>query len=198
MLKIVVYVNEHEVARAHAGNVSDDLDGPCDYEVCVNERASQHLGIEEKAVRFEISQHDRAQTVWALVEKIAAAWLNETDAREPLPTADEVTRAFLKLKKAEFIEGGAPLAGPIGSAEEFDALAVDVEIDPLTAALLALQEAEIELGRAKLSGPISADEIRARKVGGESDNELLSQIRARIRELDDRIAKKGNGDDQND
>ncbi|NOD95431.1 hypothetical protein GS636_21745 [Ruegeria sp. HKCCD4884] len=195
MLKIVVYVNEHEVARAHAGNISDDLDGLCDYEVRVNERAFEPLGIEEKAVRFEISQHDRAQTVWTLVEKIAAMWLEKIGAREPLTTADEVTRAFLKLKKAEFVGGRAPLADPV-SGEEFDALAADVEIDPLTSALLALQEARIALGRARLSGPISADEIRARKVGEERDNELLSQIQASIRKLDERIAKKENGHDE--
>lgn len=195
MLKIVVYVNEHEVARAHAGNISDDLDGLCDYEVRVNEREAVQLDIEEKAVRFKILQHDRKQTVWSLVEKVAAMWLEETGEREPLPTADEVTKAFLKLKKAEFIEGRASLADPV-SAEGFDALVADVEVDPLTRALLTLQEAEIALGHAKLSGPISADEIRARKVGEESDNELLSQIQASIRKLDERIAKKENGHDE--
>ncbi|NOE35808.1 hypothetical protein [Ruegeria sp. HKCCD7318] len=196
MLKIVVYVSEREVARAHAGNVSNDINGLCDYEVRVNERAFESLGIEEKAVRFEILQHDRKQTVWSLVEKIAAMWLEKIGAREPLTTADEMTRAFLKLRKAEFVGGLAPLADPV-SVEEFDALAADVEIDPITRALLALQEAEIALGRAKLSDPISADEIRERKVEGDR-NKLLSQIRAGIRKLDERIAKKVNDDDQND
>ncbi len=194
MLKIVVYVNEHEVARAHVGNVSDDLDGLCDYEVRVNERAFEPLGIEEKAVRFKILQHDRKQTVWSLVEKIAAMWLEMTGAREPRAKADEVTRAFLKLKKDKFLAGKAPLADPV-SAEEFDALAADVEIDPLTSALLALQEARIALGRARLSGPVSADEIRARKVDGDR-NKLLSQIRTSFRELDERITKKENDYDQ--
>lgn len=193
MLKVIVYVNEREVARAHAGNISDDISGLCDYEVRVNERASEPLGIQEKAVRFNISEHDREQTVWTLVEKIAAMWLVKTGARDPRTEADEVTRAFLKLKKTEFIEGRTPLPDPV-SAEEFDALAADVEVDPLTAALLALQAAEIALGRAKLSGPISAEEIRARKVN-ESNNELLSQIRSSIRELDERIAREENGDD---
>ena len=195
MLKIVVYVNESEVARAHAGNVSDDLDGLCDYEVRVNERQSEQLGIEEKAVRFEISQHDRTQTVWALVEKIASMWLEKTSAREPRTDTDKVTKAFLTLKKAEFLAGRAPLSVPITSAEEFDALIADVEIDSLTRALLALQAAEIALGHAKLSDPVSADEIRARKVN-ESDNELLSQIRASIRELDDRITDEENDNDE--
>ncbi len=194
MLKIIVYVNQREVARAHAGNISDDLDDLCDYEVRVNERSSEHLDIKEQAIRFEISQHNRRQTVWALVEKVAAMWLEKTGAREPLPTADEVTRAFLKLKKDKFLAGQAPLPDPIG-AEEIDALAADVEIDPLTSALLALQEAVLVLGKAKLSGPISADEIRARKVD-EDGVELLSQIRASIRELDERIAKKENGNDE--
>ncbi|NOE36258.1 hypothetical protein [Ruegeria sp. HKCCD7318] len=196
MLKVIVYANEKEIARAHAGNISDDTNGLCDYEVRVNERKAEQLGIEEKAVRFEISQHDREQTVWALVEKIAAMWLEKTGEREPLSTSDEVTRAFLKLKKAKFLAGQAPLTGPIGSAEEFDALAADVEIDPLTSALLALQEARIALGRARLSGPVSADEIRARKVHGDR-NELLSQIRTSIRELDERTTKKENDYDQN-
>ncbi|CUH46714.1 hypothetical protein [Ruegeria atlantica] len=68
------------------------------------------------------------------------------------------------MKKAKFLAGQAPLSDPISSANEFDELIADVEIDPLTRALLALQEVEITLGRAKLSDPISADEIRARKV----------------------------------
>lgn len=195
MLKIVVCANEREIARAHAGNVSNDVNGLCDYEVRVSERESEQLGIEEKAVRFEISQHDRRQTVWSLVEKIAAMWLEKTGAREPRPKADEVTRAFLELKKAKFLAGRAPLSVPITGAEEFDALIDGVEIDPLTRALLALQAAEIALGRAKLSGPVSAYEIRARKVN-ESDNELLSQIRASIRELDDRITDEENGNDE--
>ncbi len=193
MLKVIVYVNDVEIARAHAGNISDDLRGLCDYEVRVNERRSERLGIEEKAVRFEISQHNRTQTVWALVEKIAAIWLEKTGAREPRTKADDVTRAFLKLRKAKFLAGQASLSDPIGA---FDALAADVEIDPLTWALLALQEARIALGRAKLSGPISADEIRARKVHEGSDNELLSQIRTSIRELDERIASEVNGEYQ--
>ncbi len=195
MLKVIVYVNDIEVARAHAGNVSNDVNGLCDYEVRVNERESEQLGIEEKAVRFDISQHNRQQTAWTLVEKIAAMWLEKTGAREPRTKADDVTRAFLKLKKAKFLAGQASLSDPIG-AEEFDALAADVEIDPLTRALLALQEARIALGRAKLSGPISADEIRARKVHEGSDNELLSQIRTSIREFDERIASEVNGEDQ--
>ncbi|MES0864104.1 hypothetical protein ABLN87_17275 [Ruegeria sp. SCPT10] len=188
-------MNESEVARAHAGNVSDDTDDLCDYEVRVNEREFEQLGIEEKAVRFDISQHSRRQTVWELVEKIAAMWLEKTGAREPRTKADEVTRAFPKLKKTKFLAGQASLSDPISSAEEFDALAADVEIDPLTRALLALQEARIALGRAKLSDPISADEIRARKVHEGSDNELLSQIRTSIRELDERIASEVNGED---
>lgn len=195
MLKVIVYVNDAEIARAHAGNISDDLHGLCDYEVRVNERRSERLGIEEKAVRFDITQHNRQQTVWTLVEKIAAMWLEKTGAREPRTKADDVTRAFLKLRKAKFLAGQASLSAPIG-ADEFDALAADVEIDPLTWALLALQEARIALGRANLSGPISADEIRARKVHEGSDNELLSQIRTSIRELDERIASEVNGEDQ--
>ncbi|WP_109310477.1 hypothetical protein [Ruegeria sp. AU67] len=83
MLKVVVYVNDIEVARAHAGNVSNDVNELCDYEVRVNERESEQLGIEEKAVRFDISQHNRQQTAWTLVEKIAAMWLEKTGAREP-------------------------------------------------------------------------------------------------------------------
>ncbi|WP_171235824.1 hypothetical protein [Ruegeria sp. HKCCA6837] len=197
MLKIVVYANEKEIARAHAENVSDDVNGLCDYEVRVSERESDQLGIEEKAVRFEISQHDRKQTVWTLVEKIATMWLEKTGAREPRTQADDVARAFLELRKAKFLAGKASLSDPISSAEEFDALVADVEVDPLTRALLALQEAEIALGHAKLSGPISADEIRARKVHEASNNELLSQIRTSIRELDDRIADEENDNDQN-
>ncbi len=195
MLKIIVYANEKEIARAHAGNVSDDISGLCDYEVRVSERESEQHGIEEKAVRFEISQHDRKQTVWSLVEKIAAMWLEMTGAREPRTKADDVTRAFLKLKKAKFLAGQASLSDPIGG-DEFDALTADVEIDPLTRALLALQEARIALGLANLSDPISADEIRARKVHEASDNELLSQIRTSIRELDERIDSEVNGEDQ--
>ncbi len=156
MLKLIVYVNETEVARAHLGNISDLAD-VSDYEVRMNERENAQLGIQEKAIRGEILQHRRKQTVWSLVEKTAQLWLETTCAREPSVEIEELTRAFLILKKAECFAGRAPL-----------------------------------------SDPISADEIRARKVNEEDDDDMLSIFQSSISELDERIAKKENDDGQDD
>ncbi|WP_170756497.1 hypothetical protein [Ruegeria lacuscaerulensis] len=149
-------MNETEIARAHAENKSDLAD-ISDYAVRVNERESLDLGIEEKAIRFEILRHERRQSVWALVEKIAAMWLEKTCAREPSVEIDELTRAFLILKKAEYFAG-----------------------------------------RIQLSEPISADEIRARNVNEEDDDDMLSIFQSSIRELDERITKEENDDGQSD
>ncbi|WP_170425448.1 hypothetical protein [Ruegeria arenilitoris] len=116
MLKIVVYVNENEVARAHLGNISDLAD-VSDYEIRMNERKCARLGIEEKATRGEILRHKRKQTVWSLVEKTARFWMEKTGAREPSVEIDEVMAAFLKLKDAEFLAGRAQLSAPISADE---------------------------------------------------------------------------------
>ncbi|KUJ78515.1 hypothetical protein [Ruegeria profundi] len=122
MLKVVVFVNEREVARAHLSNISDLAD-ISDYEVQMNERECAKLGIAERGIKDEILSHKRKQTVWALVEKAATLWIRKTGER-----GDELTRAFLARKKAEFIAGRLPLSDPI-TAEEIRARKVYDEND---------------------------------------------------------------------
>ncbi len=81
MLTVVVFVGDREVAKAVAGNVSDLAD-VSDYGVLVREREAPHLGIKEQNAEFTIPHHKRNQTVWALVQKIATAWLAKTETRE--------------------------------------------------------------------------------------------------------------------
>ena len=81
MLKVVVYVGDQEVARAVAENDSELAD-VSDYNIRMNERAAEQLGIQEKGLGGQIEGHPRSQTVWALVRKIADLWLAGTGAVE--------------------------------------------------------------------------------------------------------------------
>lgn len=78
MLKIHVTVGGREVARAVAGNVSELAD-TSDYDVICKELANEALGIQETEQRGQIVRHVRKQTVWALVQKIAALALVEME-----------------------------------------------------------------------------------------------------------------------
>ncbi|WP_282121528.1 hypothetical protein [Ruegeria atlantica] len=81
MLKVVVYVGDQEVARAVAENDSELAD-VSDYNIRMNERAAEQLGIQEKGLGGRIKGHPRNQTAWALVRKIADLWLAGTGAGE--------------------------------------------------------------------------------------------------------------------
>ncbi len=81
MLKVVVYVGDQEVARAVAENASDLAD-VSNYDIRMNERASEQLGVEERGLGGRIEDHLRNQTVWSLVRKIADLWLAGTGAGE--------------------------------------------------------------------------------------------------------------------
>ncbi len=74
MLKVIVYVGDQEVARAVAENASDLADVSA-YDIRMNERAAEELGIQEKGLGGRIEGHKRDQTVWALVRNIADMWL---------------------------------------------------------------------------------------------------------------------------
>ncbi len=74
MLKVVVYVGDQEVARAVAENDSELAD-VSDYNIRMNERAAEQLGIQEKGLGGRIEDHPRNQTVWSLVRRIADMWL---------------------------------------------------------------------------------------------------------------------------
>ena len=73
-LFIEVYVGSRVhrklVADCHAYNVSD-LRDISDYEFTSYEKGAEHLGIPRKKAVGKIKGHERNQSVWALVEKIA-------------------------------------------------------------------------------------------------------------------------------
>jgi hypothetical protein len=73
-LWIEVYVgrrdNRKKVAECHAYNISD-LKSISDYEFESVEYGEPRLSIYPSEVKGEVEGHDRNQSVWALVEKIA-------------------------------------------------------------------------------------------------------------------------------
>jgi len=73
-LYIEVYVgnanNRKMVARSHAYNVSDLAD-VSDYGFVSTEFGAPHLDIPPAEIKGDIKNHNRNQTVWSIVEKIA-------------------------------------------------------------------------------------------------------------------------------
>lgn len=73
-LFIEVYVGSRDrrklVAECHAYNVSD-LRDTSDYEFISTEFGAPHLGIPASEIKGEVKSHERKQTVWNLVKKIA-------------------------------------------------------------------------------------------------------------------------------
>lgn len=73
-LFIEVYVgsrlNRKLVAKTHAYNVSDLAD-VSDYEFRSEEFGAPHLGVPAKKIEGKLYSHNRNQSVWKLVEKIA-------------------------------------------------------------------------------------------------------------------------------
>jgi len=70
-IRIKVELNGREIAVATAENVSRLAD-ISDYWVAVHEFPEPSLGINEIDEAGLIRKHDRNQSVWALVEKVAA------------------------------------------------------------------------------------------------------------------------------
>lgn len=74
-LFIKVYVGSRDnnilVAESHAYNVSDLAD-VSNYGFRSKEPGASHLGIPASDVKGEVKNHNRNQTVWSLVQKIAA------------------------------------------------------------------------------------------------------------------------------
>lgn len=71
-LTIDVKVNGRVVATATAQNVSDLADYS-DYEIMATENAYPEIGVGDLAETWRIECHNRRQSSWALVERIAAA-----------------------------------------------------------------------------------------------------------------------------
>lgn len=70
-IKIKVELNGKEIASATAVNLSNLAD-VSDYWVAVHERAEPSLGITELDEGGMVRGHERSQSVWALVQKVAA------------------------------------------------------------------------------------------------------------------------------
>lgn len=68
---VKVELNGVEIARAKACNLSR-LDGISDYGVSTSETAAPDLGIEGLDFDHTVKRHERNQSVWALVAKIAS------------------------------------------------------------------------------------------------------------------------------
>ena len=73
-LTVTIAVNGRPIAQAMAHNVSD-LSDVSTYIVGANETSSGVTGSPARKAMFEIHGHDRRQSAWALVEKIAAGFL---------------------------------------------------------------------------------------------------------------------------
>ena len=61
---------EREIATADIANISG-LAGLSSYAVLAAERASDVTGLPTQSAGFEIHSHDRRQSVWGLVAKVA-------------------------------------------------------------------------------------------------------------------------------
>ena len=70
-LTIKIEINGRTIATAEAHNISG-LDDLSSYSVASGEHASDVTGLPERFETFEINDHERRQSAWALVEKIAA------------------------------------------------------------------------------------------------------------------------------
>jgi hypothetical protein len=69
MMKVVVYLNGRAIAQAEALNVSQ-LAAVSDYSCSAHETASEFTP-EWSAGSFRIEGHDREQSCWALVQRMA-------------------------------------------------------------------------------------------------------------------------------
>lgn len=69
-ISVEVSLHGKKLATAQCVNVSECAD-ISNFEAHITEEAAPHLGIEEAARSFPILDHDRHQTVWALVREIA-------------------------------------------------------------------------------------------------------------------------------
>jgi len=70
-IRISIELNGKEIASATANNLSELAD-LSDYGVTITERSNPALGIAPLSKITRLRQHPRKQSVWALVEKIAA------------------------------------------------------------------------------------------------------------------------------
>lgn len=78
MLTIKVSINGREVAVGTVCNISN-LTDVSDYTVVWSEMASEITGMPERANTAKIKGHNRRQSVWALVQKVAAIACNGKD-----------------------------------------------------------------------------------------------------------------------
>jgi hypothetical protein len=76
MLTIEIKVNGNLIALARVQNVTN-LTPRSDYVVRAKESREYNLGIPAKEKDFVIHDHDRAQSVWELVERVATAMNDE-------------------------------------------------------------------------------------------------------------------------
>lgn len=85
MLTIEIRINERLIARARAANVSG-LAPSSNYACIAISEASTLTGAPFRRHEFDIAGHERVQTAWALVRKIA----EEIEARETAPVEQGV------------------------------------------------------------------------------------------------------------
>lgn len=83
MLTISIKINGKEIAVASASNLSD-LNDISNYWVVTNEGGDTRLGIPHKIMRGMIYRHQRKQSVWALVEKIARVAQRKRETKSAL------------------------------------------------------------------------------------------------------------------
>jgi hypothetical protein len=69
-----IQARRRTIASMHIGNVSG-LSDVSDYEVNVMEGANPLSGTPARLASFEVRDHDRQQSVWALIAKAASASL---------------------------------------------------------------------------------------------------------------------------
>lgn len=69
-LHIELYINDKWIGGARVDNISNLAD-TSDYNVFLKEQGAEHLGIDPNYIEASIHNHDRKQSVWKLVEKVA-------------------------------------------------------------------------------------------------------------------------------
>lgn len=101
MLRVEIYVNRKRVAVADALNVRGEI--VSDYIVSALTESNPYSGADCRTGHAEIRRHRRAQSVWALVAKIATRLAADDRARDsfatkraapadPLPTGGSLDR----------------------------------------------------------------------------------------------------------
>jgi hypothetical protein len=68
MMRVVVYINDRKIAEARALNISE-LAAESNYDCCLVENSGPFGP--GKDLLFRIKNHNREQTCWALVKKLA-------------------------------------------------------------------------------------------------------------------------------